>query len=285
MNISEQEFDSVFPFDVRQERISSSSFDSLGNNVVCYRYVNRSVDKILSEESWWTRLTHTWEYSRVRFLKRFLRYCLSDKQAIDYWLFHAGLSESSADEILREILNSDYSVKEDIDDILSSRACLVDFIIKYIPELDLMERHRFSSWIEFSPYFSWSIWGYTGLFSKNIWIWESQSVYVEAVIPEQDMIYDDRQKGNEKEILTKKIKKEWITRVFFDPSKLAEEVFHPDSNIWVKNYFETGGNSIDDLIWRNPIESLSDARWIVDDWRFNTDTKLYLPKDMKIKNI
>ena len=290
MNISAEVFNEEFPLDRREALFSSASKDISDNTVACYRYIWWEINHILSQDVWDTSVINSWSYDCAEFAKKYIgSFLSSDKKSKYRGLYLVDTSPWDIISILKEILTEEFWADEtELSDILSSHEKLMEFILERMPISETISRHRWYP-TKFSPFMSWSIAWFSGYFLRMLsGSFNRQTVYIEAIIPDDELIYDDRQSWGEKEILTTQVKKEWISRVFTNRQQLIREIFSEEfeyCNIWLKSYTEAKEYALEIEANPFPLEK-QDLNYsdIAEHWRFNTDTKLYLPKDMKIQN-
>jgi len=287
--ISAEIFNEEFPLARREDLFSRASEDKQGDKVVCYRYMSWELDHVLTHDTWDPSILNDWVYNAADFVKKYIKNFLDNSQKRKYSkIYHLDTPDSEIESMLQDMLLQEFwALPEEIWDLLWSQKLLMSFILDTFPLWEVISAHRGYP-TSFSPYMSWSIAGISWYFLKMIWsrFHNRQSVYIEAIIPDNEMIYDDRQKWWEKEVLTTKVKKEWISRVFTSRKQLIQETFgdgYEYCQTWFKRYAETKEYAIKSE--ENPFPLLRENinySDIAEHWRFNIDTKLYLPKWFKI---
>lgn len=290
MNIPQEVFNEEFTLEKRKDLFSKASKDVSWNAVACYRYIWGGIDHILSEDEWDPSILNPWVYNQVDFVKSYLNRFLTPEQKWKY--NHMYLLDTDPEEIremLVDILQTEFGVlSHEVQELLLSQKSMMNFILNELSESDALSQQRWYP-TSFSPYMSWSIAGFSWYFLDMLWsrFDKSQTVYIEAIIPDAEIIYDDRQKWWEKEIFTTKLKKEWISRVFTHRKQMIKEIFSSDfeyCNTWMRAYVDREAYKIKSE--ENPVPLMKEHlnfTDIAEHWRFNTDTKMYLPRDFEIK--
>ena len=247
-----------FPQSRRQEMFTSSSRDIEGRPVCYYRKMN------------WHTLLKLLKIGELNALDHFPNPDEpADKTELKYFLAR----RLEGDERLDMIRNNDYAtiLEMTMPGLSIEEKAVMLGEPTYRQLLPIFERHfdrRFMRSVhtgsvdqKFSSAISLSV---GGIISDHL---RPARVYVELIIPDEEVEVHPEHVRGEKEVFVRRIKSEWISRVYVDPEQMRDELIaDQNSNI---------GRFVTEKDLQNNRE--------VERWRWDEPTENYLPKDLLSK--
>ncbi len=242
--------DSLFTPERRKKLIDTASRDIKGRKVRYFRKMK--YDKVLD-------LLETGEQTHLSYFDDVhapvnepkLRHLLSDFSRAN----HLDYNVSSGNAIADDIRNSLGKIipAEELDQAIRNLTYdqLIPLLDKYLPDTFIKGVHTGSLGQVFSPYLSMSVGGIISLSSRS---------YVELVMPDDQVVPHPEGVKGEKEVFTRRIKRENIARVYTSNNTLyTDEVTNPETAIG--NYYER----------------IHIGREAIERWRWDEPTADYLP--------
>lgn len=247
-------YEEQFPLSRRAEMIGNASKDRRGRSVIYYRYMpQKMLDKLL--EDGMTDSVGHFDQPDTPISENHVKDVLMD------WLKNYEI-EYKLDVILEEVHKKNPYLANELAFLVTQNLLTPRMLHPLLDEnLDrktLMNAHTGSMNQVLSPYLSMSVGGViTSHLPRNY-------VYVELVIPDEYVEPQVAGFEGEKEVLTKQLRKEWITRVYTSTKQLWDEIItNPETPIG--QYYERGRSSGD-----HPFDA-------IEKWRWEERTEDYLP--------